>query len=239
MKVDSLSAAVTADESGEPLPAFVSLADQPPVGTGGYRRCHLFPGRPEWCIKTMLRPPSRVTGARRNGLLRWLRGETADENQRDYEAYTELQRISRESLWRHVPRCGGWVETDLGPGLVVEYIRGPRGRPAETLADRRERQWDDAARQAVAELEAFLLRHRLRVGDLHPTNLLFGVREEGEPERLFIVDGLGDRHWLWWRYLRFLRPLKLRRKIWRMRRRMLSHLPGGQLLWIVTWSVGG
>jgi hypothetical protein len=87
-----------------------------------------------------------------------------------------------------------------------------------------DRSYDASCQAALAELKGFLLQHLIRIGDLHPSNLLICIPPDATHERLFIIDGLADRHFLWWPCFRFLRRFKVRRKIWRMERRIGWHL---------------
>lgn len=204
----------------------IELSDVQPLARGGHRVVYPYPGRPDWCIKVESPTPERRARNRR-GLWRRLRlrwSEQDGENRREHAAYLELQRKEQSEIWRHIPRCEGWVSTDQGRGLALEWITGPDGQTAECFADRIQTNFDDSSRQALDEIERWLLEHRVRVGDLHPSNLVFGTGIDGREERLYVIDGLGARDLLWRPCFRFIRPIKIRRKIRRMELRIQSLL---------------
>jgi hypothetical protein len=202
----------------------IQLAGVEPLARGGHRVVYPYPGNPGWCIKIESPTPERKARDCRRGWRRLFgrRSPEDGENRWEYAAYQELERRADPQVWRHIPCCQGWVETDLGRGLAVEWITRRDGTPAESFADRVQTNYDEASRRALAEVEEWLLRHRVRVGDLHPSNLVFGTGQEDGEERLFVIDGMGDRDILWRPYLSLFRPLKIRRKIRRMERRIQS-----------------
>lgn len=204
----------------------IELGKVEPLARGGHRVVYPYPGKPGWCIKIESPTPERKARDCRRFWRRLLSGQSQEdgENRWEYAAYDELQRSGNPELWRHIPRCRGWVETDLGRGLVVEWITREDGSPAESFAQRVRNNFDKDARRALQEVEEWMLKHRVRVGDLHPSNLVFGTDGENGGERLFVIDGMGDRDLIWRPYLRLLRPIKIRRKIRRMERRIQSLL---------------
>lgn len=197
------------------------LARLKPIGRGGFRICFPHPDYPGRCVKVLVsNVPGEIPERSEPAGLRALLGRPADENSLEYQTYQDLERTGNPAVWDHVPRCHGMVETDFGPGLVTDLILSPDGTPAPTVARRVERGYDASCRRALEELKGFLLEHLPPVGDLSPSNLLIGVCDRGERERIYIVDGLAGRHFLWWRCFHPLRPFKVRRKIRRMELRI-------------------
>lgn len=204
----------------------IQLSGLAPVGRGGFRICFPHPDDPGRCIKVLIsNVPGEIPPRREPAGLRALMGHAADENSMEYRTYQDLERSGNPELWNHIPRCHGIVETDFGPGLVTDLILSPDGTPAPTVARRVQHGCDASCQRALEELKNFLLEHLPPVGDLSPSNLLIGVCARGERERIYIVDGLAGRHFLWWPWLHPLRPLKVRRKIRRMERRIQGLLP--------------
>jgi hypothetical protein len=203
----------------------IRLAELQPIGRGSHRICYPYPDHPDRCIKVLLANLPSALRAATGIVAKSLRSASApDENELDWETYQELERLNNPAVWRHIPRCHGLVATDLGPGLVFDYIRNADGQPAPSLAQRLDHGYDEACQAAVADFQSFLLMHLIRVGDLHPSNLLICLPCGETKERLYLIDGLADRHIFWWPCFRFLRPLKVRRKIRRMNQRMGWHL---------------
>lgn len=204
----------------------IQLVGVTPLACGGHRVVYPHPGEPGWCIKIESPTPERKARDERGFWRRLLSNRPGEdgENRREYAAYRELERTANPEVWRHIPRCRGWVDTDAGRGLVVEWITRTDGRPAESFADRVQNNYDEEARRALTSVETWLLKHRVRVGDLHPSNLVFGGGGDGGEDRLYVIDGLGDRDIMWRPWLRLFRPIKIRRKIRRMKRRIQSLL---------------
>jgi PhoP regulatory network protein YrbL len=203
----------------------IRLAGLKPVGRGSHRVCYRHPGHPDRCVKVLLaNVPASNLDAPHIVADSLRRDRAADENQLELETYLELERENNPALWDHIPRGHGMVDTDLGPGLVTDYIAGVDGEPAESLARRIDRNYDASCRAAVEELKAFLLKHLVRIGDLHQSNLLICVPRGAQRERIYIIDGLADRHFLWWRCFHPLRRLKVKRKIQRMEFRIRCQL---------------
>lgn len=195
----------------------IRLAGLKPVGRGSHRVCYRHPDHPDRCVKVLIvHVPGETMTDQRIVAGRALFSPVVDENTLELETYGELERTDNPAIWNHIPRCHGMVETDLGPGLCIEYITGPDGMPAESLTQRIDRSYDSSCRRALEELKGFLLKHLVRIGDLHQSNLLIRALAGEERERIYIIDGLADRHLLWWRCFYPLRRFKVRRKIQRM-----------------------
>ncbi len=208
-----------------PTSSPIRLAGLKPIGCGSHRACYAHPDDPDRCIKVLLvniPPASRQA----QGIVAdsFRGGRSTDENALELETYEELERQHDPAIWNHIPRGYGLVSTDLGPGLVTDYVVNADGTPAEPLVRRIDRSYDEACRTALEELKIFLLEHLMRLGDLHPSNLLLCTRRGEQRERIYIIDGLADRHFLWWRCFRPLRRLKVQRKINRMEFRIRCQL---------------
>ncbi len=85
----------------------------------------------------------------------------------------------------------GFVETDLGPGLVVNAVFGSDGGYAPTLARLIQTgRFDEMAQQAFDRFIDDVIASVVIIGDLHPGNLVYAHT----PERGFhfvMIDGIG------------------------------------------------
>ncbi|MBE0472022.1 MAG: hypothetical protein IBX55_21250 [Methyloprofundus sp.] len=203
----------------------IRLEGLQPIGRGSHRICYPHPDHPDRCVKIMIAkfpPHTSEPGTMAEYIC--LSGAAPDENALEFKAYQELEKRGNSAIWRHIPRCYGMVSTDFGPGLVTDYIREVNGQQAESLAQRLDRSYDASCKAALVEFKSFLLEHLIRVGDLHPSNLLICRPDGTQHERLFIIDGLATRHFLWWPCFYPLRRFKVRSKIRRMDRRISNYL---------------
>lgn len=203
----------------------VLLKDLQAIGRGSHRICYVHPDYPDRCVKIMIANfTSQATPSEIAEKTVCEPDAASDENRLEFEAYQALEKLQNPAIWQHIPRCYGMVATDFGPGLVTDFIRGPDGQQAESLAQRLDRSYDASCKMALAEFKSFLLEHLIRIGDLHPSNLMICRNDSTQRERLFIIDGLATRHFLWWPLFYPLRPFKMRSKIRRLERRIDNYL---------------
>jgi hypothetical protein len=108
---------------------------------------------------------------------------------REYLALRSRLRVHPPWLQRFI----GFVETDLGLGLVVGKVHDGTGRLAPTLEQTvAETGLTLALRRKVDKLQRELLAHEVILGDAHPRNILLAPAPEGTA--LVIIDGLGDKN---------------------------------------------
>ncbi|MCT8161246.1 PhoP regulatory network YrbL family protein [Pseudoruegeria sp. SHC-113] len=110
---------------------------------------------------------------------------------KEYEEY--LAALARcGTLPDVLPAMWGFVETNLGIGMVVEKISGPEGGVAPSLHRYIEAVGlgEDLVAQCAALLDA-LEAARVVAFDLTPRNVVVGVDQAGA-RRLVLVDGLSE-----------------------------------------------
>jgi len=111
----------------------------------------------------------------------------------------------------------GFIETDLGLGLVYEAERLPDGSLAPTLEFLvRENLVNEQLIRALKVFWNQLLESSLIVGDLNLGNLVYAN------DRIALIDGIGDHHAI---PLRSWFPALNRRSKIKQWRRMTTHLP--------------
>ena len=85
----------------------------------------------------------------------------------------------------------GFIETDLGLGLITEAARDREGNLAppmkKLLAERR---FDDEARAALDRFIEALLESNIVVADMHSGNLVY-AHNETEGNHFVLIDGIG------------------------------------------------
>ncbi len=103
-----------------------------------------------------------------------------------------MEKLYGEIIFSHVYRCYGFVETDLGPGLLTEMIRDHDGRVSVSL---KQYLWESGYHQgcqdAVRDLTAFWLEHLIPSRDLLTHNIVVQCAGPDQISRLVVVDGLG------------------------------------------------
>ena len=88
----------------------------------------------------------------------------------------------------------GFVETDMGMGLVVEAVRAADGTSAPTVAELAGQGALDPAR--LADLDRFLeemVNSPVIVADLNPYNVVYGRATSGA-DHFVLIDGIGHKN---------------------------------------------
>jgi hypothetical protein len=97
---------------------------------------------------------------------------------------------------QHLPRSYGIVETDLGPGLVLDLVRDHDGNIARSIRELISTGFSlGDFKPAFDEFSEFLLKHVVLTRNLHDHNLVAQHRDDGS-WRLYLIDGFGDPAWL-------------------------------------------
>jgi len=168
------------------------LSDRKPLASGSTRAVYVHPEDQDLLIKVM-----------RADIIekRYGTGRPWYKRQRRYRHFISYLREVREEIalraqcgGRH-PKClqkvVGFVETDLGLGLVVEAVRAKGGAlavPLPTLIS--EGRFDGQARAALDDCLAELLELPVVIGDLHGANLVYAWSEE-HGNHFVLIDGVG------------------------------------------------
>ncbi|TVP52942.1 MAG: hypothetical protein EA349_14860 [Halomonadaceae bacterium] len=179
------------------------LAGQPPFAQGGHRLCFVDPRDSNRCIKVR-RPDYPLSALRRDkGFPKNLRPLSSfDDNAEEFRVLQQFQRRLGDSVFQHVSRCHGFVDTDLGPGLMSELIRNPDGLIAPSL---KLRLWHSGLTPDL-EVAINALSHCWREllvpsRELLLHNIVVQTDPQDQVVRLVVVDGLGSPlalpfHWL-------------------------------------------
>ena len=158
----------------------LSLRSCQPIGQGAFRRCFIHPDDEYLCIK--------VSHGRRIGAPGY-----KDPNLREFAEYERLRTIGAP-VHRFGPKIHGFVETDLGPGLCVERLRGSGGGLVSNIRTvwqnrtKESRSVDDIL-EGVRELQAFCIEFRVLAACAAPENI--GVAQRGGREQVVAFDFKG------------------------------------------------
>jgi hypothetical protein len=91
-----------------------------------------------------------------------------------------------------IPRIPGFVETDLGLGLIVEKISGRSGKLAPKLvAILRQHGFTPDIQKMLVALTEQINRHRIILHDFKTSNIVCAENDTGQ-RRLVLVDGFGE-----------------------------------------------
>ncbi len=182
------------------MPGVITLHDDHFVARGGKRKVFHHPLLPDRLIKVMrsdrvARPkPSKDTFLRRFARPLWREYRRFGPYQewcREHEEYISIiNRIGR--IPDFVAGYHGFVETNRGPGLVVEKITDPDGRVAPTL--RNVLHWQGQGEPLATLVEEFfdeVVEAEAILKDMTLKNFVLAGGSGGGP-RLVAVDALSD-----------------------------------------------
>lgn len=194
----------------------LTLSSAQAFAQGGNRLCFIDPEDSSRCIKVR-RPDFTLEDLRRKKGFpkKLLPLSHFDDNREEYEVIHALRARHGETVFELIGRCYNFVETDLGPGLVLELVRDGDGRISQSLKAQIWHQgYTPDCRQAV---ERFCQRWRalqIPSRDLLLHNILVQKDEQGRIQRLVVIDGLGSPNIIpfYWLPAR-LRSAKVERKV--------------------------
>lgn len=193
----------------------LQLRDAKPFGVGGRRLCYVHPQESDKCIKVLRQDEKRtvrITSKKRLPFTRYFQREY-DNNAHEKHTLDRLAARIGDQLGTHLPRCYGYVETDMGRGLVLDLVRDHDGGISRSLRELISIGYDlDQFRLAFDELRAFFLKHNILTRAVLDHNIAAQHRSDGT-WRLVMIDGLGDPAWL--PLAQWIRPLgraKIRRR---------------------------
>ena len=129
-----------------------------PIASGEDRIVYQDPENPNRCIKIPKQAFDETFHVRgiRDKLYLWTRG--GNKNYFNYNyidvCYIDwLKKRKTKNLFDHIPKCYGFVDTDLGPGVAWELIRNPDSSSCLSLRD-----WTEKT-GIVGEHENVLFKH--------------------------------------------------------------------------------
>ncbi|MDX1719333.1 MAG: YrbL family protein [Salegentibacter mishustinae] len=173
----------------------VTLCDELLIGEGGERRCYSLPDNRDFCVK--------ITKEGLSGRL--------EQSLVEYDYYQLLKK--RNIPLDHIPECYGWIDTNLGKGLVYERVFSTSARldsfTLRTALNSGVINFD-VALHILKQLLSYLSRYNFIVSDLSMNNLILHF---GESWKLYLVDGVGGRNLDWKYKVRKRVPLYARYKI--------------------------
>lgn len=120
----------------------------------------------------------------------------------------------------YLQRILGFVDTDLGVGMVVERLSGRRATMAPSLAQVIERNGMDARlRERVRDFCELLRDEEVVLSNFSPRNIVCAA--DGENERMVLVDGYGEKVFI---PINRLSRIAVRRTALRQFRRFRKHI---------------
>ena len=194
---------------------------------GGNRRCYISPINPKRCLKVL--HENLLDNLKENSAWYKRLGNNAglDDNLRERDAYNQRAISSpiNSSVWNHLAKWYGMIETNLGPASETELILND-GEIAETLETYLFREGlTPEIQEALKTFETWLRTHLVLTKNIIPHNVV--IKKENGSLILVIIDGLGCKSFIPLpKYSRFFARIYVERRI--------------KLMWSrIHWDLGG
>jgi hypothetical protein len=168
------------------------------LGTGGERDCYSYPDDKLKVIKIIKKLDKH--------------------NNQNYLEYTYLEYLTEQNIdFSHIPKCYGFIQTNIGEGLVVQRIRNYDDSEIRTMSFYiKHNLWDDEhAMILINDLKEYLFKNDILFVDASLSNI-FCQKIAKDKYKLIIFDGLGGRRpgikfWLYMK-LKFFARYKIKKQ---------------------------
>jgi hypothetical protein len=159
---------------------------------GGNRLCFIHPENPDLIIK--IPRPDRTPEIKRveKSFPKSLKPlATFDDNKQEEKVYRTINRHIGQEAYKVIPRCHGFVDTNLGRGLCSDLIRNDTGEISITL---KQKIWTEGVSDSLTATINQFLDKWVSLGMPSRNLLLHNIvieQNQEKPDRLMVIDGLG------------------------------------------------
>ena len=170
----------------------IALKAMTPFAQGGNRLCFVDPSDSNCCIK-LLRADrtSQIKRKEKSGLSKLRPLSYFDDNLQELKVFKHIDKSIGELAYQLIPRCYGFVATDLGLGLKSELIRDDDGLISMSLKQYLwQNDYNDEATRAVKIFLSQWQNLAIPSRNLLLHNIVV-QQKEGHIARLVVIDGLG------------------------------------------------
>lgn len=143
---------------------------------GSERNCYIHPLEPSKIIKLVFNQKEK----------------SSNQNNVEYKYYQYLEKKGID--FSHLSKCHGWIDTNLGKGLVFEKIVNYDGSNAKSLRFYIQNKLlkKEQEEQLLDELKHYLIKNTILFADATSVNVIC-QKIETNKYKLVIIDGLGTR----------------------------------------------
>ena len=163
---------------------------------GGNRKCYINPNNPERCLKVLHKDLLDNLQKKSAWYKRLGNNDDLDDNLRERKAYDQkaIRSPIDSSIWDHLAKWYGMVETTLGPASETELIIN-EGEISETLETYLFREGlTPEIKKALSTFEIWLRTHLVLTKNIIPHNVV--IKKDNGLLILKIVDGLGSKSFI-------------------------------------------
>ncbi len=126
---------------------------------------------------------------------KWRNDNSISENTEDFNAYKVYNRKSKE-IFKFVPRLFGYTETNLGRGLMTEFVKNYDGSATMSLQDYLKKYGlTHKIHLALKLLYKQLLKYNFITRELKDFNIVVKYISKNNL-RLYVIDGFGNQEFI-------------------------------------------
>ena len=192
---------------------FIELNKSEAVARGNCRHIFLYNNK---CIKVSLKETLqyRREQQKKKNFIKYLFKpflRNYDENYKDLKFYKINK--NKEDIYKYTPRFYGICNTNLGNGLIVEYLTDENNKKLPTLQEYIQQNGvSNKLLLAINELLTVLINNNVQVRAPHSNNFL--VKEvENNLLRIYMIDGFGSPNLIpFYDFVPFFGKKKIRKK---------------------------
>ena len=155
---------------------------------GGNRKCYINPNNPKRCLKVLHKDLLENLQKNSAWYKRFGNNDDLDDNLRERKAYNQkaIRSPIDSSIWDHLAKWHGMVETTLGPASETELIIN-EGEISETLETYLFREGlTPEIKQALSTFETWLRTHLVLTKNIIPHNVV--IKKDNGLLILKIID---------------------------------------------------
>ncbi len=183
----------------------IYLKDKTPFGVGGRRLCFTHPDDPGKCVKVLRQDEDKTIRGKKTGFVPARFRRTYDNNAHERQILTKIFKRIGPEMQQHLPLYHGMIETDLGPGMVLDLVRDADGKISRSLRELISTGHElEQFRPAFDQFGEFMLKHVVLTRSFLDHNLAMQHKSDGSWQ-MYMIDGFGDPAWLpvanWFRSL--------------------------------------
>lgn len=154
---------------------YINLTKEFFIAKGGERECYIHPMDNSKVVKIIHR-----------------KGKNNEQNQLEYK-YTNFLK-SKNRSFEHITKCYGFVDTNLGKGLVFDRVLDYTNEQSKSFKEYvlNSSLPIDTEKKLIEELKNYIFSNDILFIDVDLSNLFCKEYEKGK-YKLIIIDGLGAR----------------------------------------------
>ncbi len=173
----------------------ICLGEKDLLAEGGRRLIYVNPEDNNKLIKIVKQKDLDRKRRSLSFFKKWRNDNSISENTEDFNAYKVYNRKSKE-IFKFVPRLFGYTETNLGRGLMTEFIKNYDGSATMSLQDYLKKYGlTHKIHLALKLLYKQLLKYNFITRELKDFNIVVKYISKNNL-RLYVIDGFGNQEFI-------------------------------------------